>query len=130
MSNTTRYLPFLGRLIIGGLFVLFGATKLAAYGTITGYIAKSGLPFPSLAFAVAIIVEVGFGFLLVIGYQARLVALVLAVWCVVTAVVFHSNFADQNMMLHFFKNLMMAGGLLQIVHFGAGAISIDARRGA
>jgi putative oxidoreductase len=44
---------------------------------------------------------------------------------VLTAVSFHSNFADQNQMIHFLKNVMMAGGLLQIAAFGAGAISIE-----
>jgi putative oxidoreductase len=73
-------------------------------------------------------VEVGFGFLLVIGFQTRLIALALALWCVVTAVFFHRNFADHNMMIHFLKNLMIAGGLLQIVHFGPGAVSVDAAR--
>jgi putative oxidoreductase len=47
----------------------------------------------------------------------------------VTAIFFHSNFADQNTMIHFLKNLLIAGGLLQIVHFGAGPVSLDARAG-
>ena len=129
MDNTTRYLPFLGRLLIGGIFALSGLSKLAAYGATTAEIAHVGLPFPPLAFAVAVIVEAGFGLLLLIGFQTRLVALVLAIWCVVTAVFFHTNFADQMQMINFVKNLMIAGGLLQIVHFGPGAVSIDGRRG-
>jgi putative oxidoreductase len=128
MSDTTRYLPFLGRFIIGGIFVLSGLGKLATYGAVTAGITAAGLPFPPLAFATAIIVEVGFGFLLIVGFQTRLIALALAIWCLVTAIFFHRNFADQNMMIHFLKNLMIAGGLLQIVHFGPGAISIDGRR--
>jgi putative oxidoreductase len=84
-----------------------------------------GLPFPPLAFAVAATVELGGGLLLVLGFQVRLVALALAVFALATAVTFHSNFADQNQMIHFLKNVMMAGGLLQIVAFGAGAISIE-----
>ena len=128
MSNTTRYLPFLGRLLIGGIFVLSGLSKLAAYGATTANIAHVGLPFPPLAFAVAVIVEAGFGLLLVIGFQTRLIALVLAFWCVVTAVFFHSNFVDQNQMINFLKNLMIMGGLLQIVHFGAGALTVDTRK--
>jgi putative oxidoreductase len=55
------------------------------------------------------------------------VALALAVFSIATAVSFHSNFADQNQMIHFLKNVMMAGGLLQIAAFGAGALSIDNR---
>jgi putative oxidoreductase len=51
------------------------------------------------------------------------------IWCVITAIFFHRNFADQNMMIHFLKNMMIAGGLLQIVHFGAGPVIVDARAG-
>ena len=52
----------------------------------------------------------------------------LAAFALATAVSFHNNFADQNQMIHFLKNVMMAGGLLQIVAFGAGALSVDNRR--
>jgi putative oxidoreductase len=121
----TRYLPFVGRVLIGVPFMMSGLSKLTAYGTTTAMIAAVGLPFPPLAFAVAATVELGGGLLLVLGYQVRLVALALAVFALATAVTFHSNFADQNQMIHFLKNVMMAGGLLQIVAFGAGAISIE-----
>jgi putative oxidoreductase len=87
-----------------------------------------GLPLPSLAFAVAVAVEFGGGALLIAGYRARAVASALAIFSLATAVSFHSNFADQNQMIHFLKNVMMAGGLLQIVAFGAGALSLDDRR--
>jgi putative oxidoreductase len=50
------------------------------------------------------------------------------VFSLATAISFHSNFADQNQMIHFLKNVMMAGGLLQIAAFGAGALSLDNRR--
>ena len=75
----------------------------------------------------AVAVELGGGLLLVTGYQARLVAAALALFCFVTAISFHSNFADQNQMINFLKNVMMAGGLLQVVAFGAGAFSLDSR---
>ena len=115
----------MGASIVLGL--MSGLGKLAAYAATTGLIASAGLPFPPLAFAVAVAVELGGGLLLVAGYQTRTVALVLAVFSLATAVSFHSNFADQNQMIHFLKNVMMAGGLLQIVAFGAGALSIDNR---
>ena len=82
---------------------------------------------PPLAYVVAVALELGGGLLLITGYQARIVALALAVFSVVAGVAFHSNFADQNQMFHFLKNVMMAGGLLQIVAFGAGALSLDSR---
>jgi putative oxidoreductase len=128
-NAATRFLPFVGRLLIGGIFLMSGLGKLPAYTAMTAAISGAGLPFAPLGYAVALVVEIGLGALLLIGYRARAVALVLAIWCVVTAIFFHSNFADQNMMIHFLKNLMIAGGLLQIVHFGAGAVSLDARSG-
>jgi putative oxidoreductase len=128
-NAATRFLPFAGRLLIGGIFLMSGLSKLPAYSYITAAISGAGLPFAPLGFAVAVTVEIGLGLLLAIGYRTRAAALGLAIWCVVTAIFFHSNFADQNMMIHFLKNLMMAGGLLQIVHFGAGAVSLDARAG-
>jgi len=125
--DSTRYLAFAGRLLIGLPLAMSGLGKLAAYGPTTAMIAAAGLPVPPLAFAVAVALELGGGLLLIAGYQARLVATVLALFCLVTAFSFHSNFADQNQMFHFLKNVMMAGGLLQIAGFGAGAISLDNR---
>jgi putative oxidoreductase len=126
--SATRYLPFIGRLMIGLPFAMSGLGKLAAYGPTTAMIGAAGLPVPPLAFAAAVAVELGGGLLLVAGYRTRFVAAVLAVFALATAVSFHANFADQNQMIHFLKNVMMAGGLLQIVAFGAGALSVDLRR--
>lgn len=126
----TRYLPFLGRLMIGLPFAMSGLSKLGAYGATTGMIGAAGLPVPPLAFAVAVAAELGGGLLLIVGYQARSVAAALALFALATAVTFHANFADQNQMIHFLKNVMMAGGLLQIAAFGAGAFSLDNRHRA
>src|SRR5579872_777831 len=122
-----RYLPFIGRLMIGLPFAISGLSKLAACGGTTGMISAAGLPVPPLAFAVAVAVELGGGVLLIAGYRTRVVAMALAVFALATAVSFHNNFADQNQMIHFLKNVMMAGGLLQIAAFGAGALSLDSR---
>ncbi len=125
--SATRYLPFAGRLLIGLPFAMSGLSKLGAYGATTALISAVGLPVPPLAFAVAVAAELGGGLLLIAGYRARYVAAALAVFSLATAIAFHSNFADQNQMIHFLKNVMMAGGLLQIAAFGAGAFSIDNR---
>ncbi|MEN3346372.1 MAG: putative oxidoreductase [Bradyrhizobium sp.] len=125
--DMTRYLPFIGRLLFGLPFALSGLGKLAAYGKTTAMITAAGLPVPPLAYAVAVALELGGGLLLIAGYQVRPVAAALAVFCVAAGVAFHSNFADQNQMIHFLKNVMMAGGLLQITAFGAGAFSLDNR---
>jgi putative oxidoreductase len=125
--NASRYFPFAGRLLIGLPFAMSGLSKLAAYGPTTEMISAVGLPAPPLAYVVAVAAELGGGLLLIAGFQARLVAIALALFALVTAVAFHSNFADQNQMIHFLKNIMMAGGLLQIAGFGAGAVSVDNR---
>lgn len=67
------------------------------------------------------------GLLLALGYKTRLTALVLAIFSVVTGVIFHHALGDQNQMIHFLKNLALTGGLLQVVAFGAGAFSLDTR---
>ena len=122
------YLPFIGRVLIGLPFAMSGLSKLGAYGVTTGMISAVGLPFAPLAFAVAVATELGGGVLLIVGYRVRYVAAALALFSLATAVSFHHNFADQDQMIHFLKNVMMAGGLLQIAAFGAGAVSIDNRR--
>ena len=119
-----KYVPLLGRILLGVPFVMSGLSKLGAYAATTGYIASVGLPAPQLAFIVAVATELGGGLLLLSGYRARLVSVLLAVFCLVTALFFHHNFADQNQMIHFLKNVMIAGGLLQITYYGAGARSL------
>src|ERR1700749_4968309 len=80
MDTTPRYASFVGRLLIGLPFAMSGFGKLVAYGATTAYIASAGLPLPPLAYAIAVLVELGGGLLLVAGYQARSVALVLAIF--------------------------------------------------
>jgi putative oxidoreductase len=127
--SATRYLPFVGRLFIGLPFLASGLSKLAAYGPTIGLIVSSKLPLPApLAYAGAVVVEIGCSLLIMAGYKTRTVASVFALFCLATAVFFHTNFADPNQTFHFIKNLIMTGGLLQLVAYGAGAISIDNRR--
>ena len=125
--SVTRYLPFAGRLMVGLPFAMSRLGKLATYAATTAMISAAGLPLPPLAFVVAVAVELGGGLLLIAGFKTRFVAAALALFAFATALSFHSNVADQNQMIHFLKNVMIAGGLLQIVAFGAGAFSIDNR---
>ncbi|WP_433899708.1 DoxX family protein [Pseudomonas sp. PSE1(2024)] len=119
----------IGRVLLSVIFILSGFSKLAAPAMMIGYIGSVGLPLPHVALALAIIVEIGGGLALIAGYRPRTVAAVLALFSVFTALAFHSALADQNQFIHFFKNIAMAGGLLQVVAFGAGRFSLDARRG-
>ncbi|WP_395332499.1 DoxX family protein [Novosphingobium sp. BL-8H] len=119
-TRLVRTLPLVGRVLIAAIFVLSGLSKLAAPAATMAYIGSVGLPFPIVALAGAVLIEVVGGLVLISGYRLRTVAAVLAVFSLVTALFFHNNFADQNQFIHFFKNVAMAGGLLQIVAFGKG----------
>lgn len=118
----------LGRILLAAIFVFFGFGKAADPASTIGYISSVGLPFPALAYAGAVALELGGGIALLLGYHTRIVAAALALFSVLTAVTFHANLADQNQMIHFFKNFALAGGLLQVAAYGAGRFSLDARR--
>jgi putative oxidoreductase len=122
----TRYLPLVGRLFIGLPFMVSGLSKVANHAGTIALIKSSTLPLPpELAYGGAIAVEVGCGLLIVVGYQTRVAAAIFCLFCLATAVFFHLNFADPNQIFHFIKNLVMTGGLLQLVTYGAGALSSD-----
>ena len=118
----------IGRVFLAALFLLSGLSKLGAFAATTGYIAAAGLPLPTLVYAVTLVVEIGGGLLLLVGFQARPIAAVLALFTLAAAVLFHRDFADQNQVIHFLKNFAIAGGLAQIAAAGAGRLSLDARR--
>lgn len=128
MTRSDSYLAACGRLLMVSLFLISGASKIAAPAATQSYIASVGLPMPVLAYAAAIAVELGGGVLLLLGYRVRLVAAGMAVFTVATALCFHRNFGDQNQMIHFMKNIAIAGGLLQVAAFGGGAFSLDGKR--
>jgi putative oxidoreductase len=129
-SVTKSAIPALaGRILIAPVFLLSGVSKVTNPAMMIGYIQSAGLPEPVLALRVAIAIELFGGVALLLGYRARLAASILTVFSIVTALAFHTNLADQVQFVNFFKNFAMAGGLLQIVAFGAGRFSLDARRG-
>ncbi len=123
----TTIVPAVGRVMISAIFVLSGLSKLAAPAMTIGYIQSAGLPLPSVAFGLSAFVEIVGGIALLLGYRTRIVASVLFLFALATAVFFHRAFADQNQFIHFFKNIAMAGGLLHVVAFGGGRISLDGR---
>jgi putative oxidoreductase len=115
-----------GRVLLAILFVLSGIGKVVTPGVTLTYIKAAGLPFAPLALAGSALVEIVGGTALILGYRTRLVAAILAAFTLLTALTFHSNFADQNQMIQFLKNVSIVGGLLQVVAFGGG-LSLDGR---
>ncbi|SRR5260221_1901247 len=125
MTNRNDAVALVGRLFIAVPFLISGIGKLAAPAGTQAYIAAMGLPAPVLAYFGSIAVEVIGGLLLIVGFQARIVALVMAVFTLLAAMFFHRNLVDQNQMFHFLKNIAMIGGMLQIIAFGTGKFSLD-----
>ena len=128
MSESLRFAPLIGRILIASLFVPAGFGKISGFQGAVAYAESAHMPVPALAIAAAIAIEFGGGLLLLVGYKSRWVAAAMALFSVVAAVFFHNNFADMNTQVHFFKNMAIAGGLLQIVYFGAGPFSLDNRK--
>jgi putative oxidoreductase len=113
-----------GRLLLAAIFLHEAYAKLTAYSAAVAYSEAFGVPGQLLPLAIA--AEVGCGLLIVIGYQTRAAALVLAGFCVVTAAVFHTKLGVRNELLHFEKDLAIAGGFLVLFAHGAGAWALDA----
>lgn len=131
--NAPAPVVVVARVLLALMFILAGFSKFAGLEGTAGYIASKGLPLPGvLAFATAVIEVVG-GIALAVGFQARIAALVLALFTLVASVIFHNFWAlpaDQAFVqqLMFMKNLAVAGGLLFVFALGAGPASLDARR--
>lgn len=130
MDTLTRFGPLVGRVLIALIFVLSGFGKITGFEGTVGYIASKGLPLPSLAAAAAIVVELGGGILLIVGWKARWAAAAMFVFTAMAALLFHNFWAVpadqmQNTMIHFMKNISMMGGLLYVVVHGAGPLGIE-----
>lgn len=134
MNKTSlNALDLAGRLLLVALFLPAGIGKLTGFAGTVGYISSVGLPLPSVAAALAAVVEIGGAFALLFGFGTRIAALALAGFTLVASFFFHAYWAvpaDQAFMqqLLFFKNIAVTGGLLAFAAHGAGAWSVDARK--
>jgi putative oxidoreductase len=127
MSQTIRAgADLLGRLLLVAIFALEAWTKIQGYDGALAYARAFGLP--DIAIPAAIVVEAGGAILIAVGWYTRIGAFFLAGFCLLTAVIFHTNFANLNEKIHFFKDISMAGGFLVLLAHGAGRWSLDGWR--
>src|SRR5437016_9250097 len=115
-----------GRLLLAAIFLHEAWSKLTGYDAALAYMQAFGVPGQLLPLAIA--AELTCGLLILVGYQTRTAAIILAGFCLATAVLFHTRFADRNQLLHFEKDLAIAGGLLVLFAHGGGAWALDALR--
>lgn len=127
-SVLTGAVPLIGRILLSAVFLVSGFEALAAPSITIGYVRAAGLPLPELGLVIRVIVEALGALALLAGYRTRWVASGLAAFCVATAFGFHFNLKDPNEIWHFLKNFAIAGGMLYVVAFGGGRLSVDARR--
>lgn len=126
MNTSTSSAATLGRILMSSLFLMSGVGKLADPVGTQAYIASKALPWPEAAYVIAVVIELGFGTALVLGYRTRIVAAVMAIFTLATGLTFHDNFADPKQLISFMKNIAITGGFLQVIVWGAGSLSLDA----
>ncbi|TRC88998.1 DoxX family protein [Mesorhizobium sp. WSM4310] len=119
----------LGRILLAIIFLLSGFGKLTAISGTAAYFGGLGLPVPTVTAVVVGLIELLGGLAILVGFQTRVAAWVLAIFTVATGLVAHTGWADQMQMIQFLKNLAITGGFLLLASSGAGAYSIDAKRG-
>ena len=124
-SAQAGYTMALARVLMALIFLLSGLGKIGALEATRGYMEAMHVPgillWPTIAF------EVGSSVLIILGWRTRIVAALVAGFCLVSAAIFHTNFADQVQMIMFLKNVSMAGGFLLLAVVGAGPVSLDGR---
>lgn len=119
----------IGRIFLSMMFIVAGYGKLTAIAGTAGWFESLGLPMPTVVTVLVGLLELVGGLAILAGFQTRIAALAVAAFTVAATLVAHTDFADQMQQLLFMKNLSITGGLLVLAAFGAGAFSVDARRG-
>ncbi|WP_202882146.1 DoxX family protein [Candidatus Manganitrophus noduliformans] len=122
------YLALFGRIFIAAIFFMSGINKILAPGATQEMMAQAGMPLPGLFLVGAIVLEIGGALSLLFGAFTFWGSLALLIFMIPTTLIFHTNFADPNQMIHFMKNLAMIGGILYVMGAGPGRISVDAKR--
>jgi putative oxidoreductase len=123
-------LALVGRILLAAMFVVSGYGKLTGFDGTVGYIASKGLPMAQLLAAVAILIELGGGLAIVVGWKTRWAALAFIVFLIVISPIFHNYWAVapeqmQGQQINFMKNLTILGGMLLLLGFGPGRYSLD-----
>ena len=123
-------LPILAaRVLLSILFILAGYAKLTGIAGTAGWFGSIGLPMPTVTAVVAGLIELLGGLAILIGFKTRIVAIVMAIFTLAATAIAHLDFSQAGNALMLQKNLAITGGFLLLAVLGAGAWSIDARRG-
>jgi putative oxidoreductase len=130
LSSQRDVLLLLARILLVILFILFGWQKIAHFSGTIAFMGTEGAPAPIVSAAIAVVMELFVGIALLVGFYTRPLALLLALYTVGTALIGHHFWTmtggeQMNNMIHFYKNIAIAGGLLALCAAGPGRFSID-----
>ncbi|MCO5062961.1 MAG: DoxX family protein [Rhizobiaceae bacterium] len=125
---SSNLFALIGRIFLSVLFILSGFAKLTGLAGTAQFFAAVGLPAPTIVAVLVGLLELFGGLAILVGFQTRIVALVLAVFTLAATAIAHLNFADPMQLLMAQKNLAIAGGFLALAALGAGIYSVDAKR--
>ena len=114
---------FIGRILLSALFLIEGIGKISMQEGVIMYMEDYGVP--EILFIPAIILEILFPILLIIGYKTKLSALIMALFTLTVAIIFHTNFSEEMQVIFFLKDIAIAGGFMIIIVYGPGKISLD-----
>jgi len=131
-ESIKQYGPLAGRILLASIFIWSGLDKTGNFAGTASYMAGQGIPLAEAALALSIIIEVGGGLMLIFGWKARWAALAILLWLIPVTLIFHNFWAVeaaqvQMQTIHFMKNLGIMGGMLYVMAFGAGPLSLDQR---
>ena len=122
------FIPLLARICLCAIFIQSGIGKIISPQRTIETIASQGIPFANILLILTIIVHLLGAIMVLLGYRSRIGALLLIGFLIPATLIFHTNFAESSQQIAFFKNLGLIGGLLMIVAFGPGKISLDQKR--
>ncbi|MGJ3245426.1 MAG: DoxX family protein [Elainellaceae cyanobacterium] len=125
--NAQKYVPLVARIFLAVIFIQTGIDKVADFAGTQQQIASVGIPLAVLVTVFTILFEIAGGISLVLGYKARIGAALLLLFLMPATLVFHNPIVDPTETIQFMKNLAIMGGLLMVVAYGSGPISLDRR---
>ena len=114
---------FIGRTLLSALFLIEGAGKISMQEDVVMYMEDYGVP--GILFIPAIVLEILFPIILIVGYRTRWAASIMALFSFAVAIIFHSDFNEEMQLIMFLKDIAIAGGFMIIVAYGPGKISLD-----
>jgi putative oxidoreductase len=123
-SLLNKYGPLLGRILLSVIFIYAGWHKIGGFDNTAQFMASKGLPLTEVLLVLTIIIELGGGLLILIGYQARWAAMVIFLFLIPVTVIFHPPWSDPGQINSFLKNLAIMGGMLYIMVHGPGPLSL------